>query len=81
MRIEDRPRAIDAARPALAASGRMETTLVDLGLPLVECGALSVHAVHDELRSRAVRDYVSPAGLAALEARRNVSVSRYSPSV
>jgi serine/threonine-protein kinase len=69
--IRDWPRAIEAAHTALAASGRQMVPLHCLALTLVESGdTAGARAVYDEMRSRAVREYVSPAMLALLEAAR-----------
>jgi serine/threonine protein kinase len=68
MSIHDGPRAIEAAHTALAASGRQMAPLLLLGLSLVEAGdTAGARAVYDEIRSRAVREYVAPAALATLE--------------
>jgi serine/threonine protein kinase len=67
--IRDWPRAIDAAHTALAGSGRQMIVLAYLGVSLAESGdALGARAIYDEIRSRAVREYMSPMLLAALEA-------------
>ena len=69
MSIRDWPRAIEASHTALAASGRQMIVLLNLGLSLVEAGdPEGARAIRDELRSRAVREYVSKVQLAALEA-------------
>lgn len=67
--IRDWRRAIEAANPALASSGRQMMVLMHLGVSLVESGdAAGARAVYGEMRSRAVREKVSPLMLAALEA-------------
>ena len=69
MSIGDYPRAIEATQTALAASGRMVNMLMLLGLGLAESGdATGARATYDEMRSRGVREYVSPTYLAALSA-------------
>jgi len=69
MSIHDWPRAIDAAHAALAASGRQMIALMWLGVSLVDSGdSGGARAIYDEMRSRAVREYVSPQVLAGLEA-------------
>jgi serine/threonine-protein kinase len=67
--IRDWPRAIDAAQSALAASGRLAVALQFLGTSLVESGdSAGARAVYQEMRSRAVREYVTPMQLAAVAA-------------
>ena len=67
--IRDYPRAIDAAHTALAASGRQSMVLLYLGISLAESGdATGARATYDEMRSRAVREFVSATQLAALSA-------------
>ncbi len=69
MSIRDYPGAIDAANTALSASGRQSVVLTFLGLSLVDSGdATGARATYDEMRSRAVREYVSPIFMAALAA-------------
>ena len=67
--VEDWPRAFEAAEVVLAASGRQAMPLVSLGLALFESGnAPAARSVYDELRSRAVREHVSPMLLALMAA-------------
>ena len=69
MSIRDYPRAIDAAHTVLAASGRQSIVLAFLGLSLAESGdSTGARAIYDEMRSRAVREFVSPMQMAALSA-------------
>ncbi|MFN8583617.1 MAG: hypothetical protein U0163_21895, partial [Gemmatimonadaceae bacterium] len=69
MSIHDYQRAIDAAHAALSASGRQSVVLTFLGLSLAESGdATGARATYDEMRARAVREYVSPHFMAALSA-------------
>ncbi|MDO8502934.1 MAG: hypothetical protein Q7S20_13955 [Gemmatimonadaceae bacterium] len=67
--IRDWPRAIEASNTAVAAPGRQVVTLQSLALTLVESGdTAGAHAVYDEIRARAVREYVAPMILASVEA-------------
>jgi eukaryotic-like serine/threonine-protein kinase len=69
MSIRDWPRAIDAAHAALAVSGRQMSPLVNLGVSLVNSGDTpGARAIYDEMRSRAVREYVPPTAFALLGA-------------
>ena len=54
---------------SLAMSGRQVLPLVTLGLSLAESGdAAGARSVFDELRSRAVREYIPPMCLAIVAA-------------
>jgi serine/threonine-protein kinase len=65
----DWPRVVDAASVCLAVSGRQIVPLVSLGLALAESDdAIGARSVYDEVRSRAVREYVPPTCLAMLAA-------------
>ena len=69
MSIRDWPRAIEAAHAALAISGRQMNPLQGLGHTLIESGdTAGARAVYEEMRQRAVREYVAPMLLASLEA-------------
>jgi serine/threonine-protein kinase len=62
-------RSIEAASEALTMSGRNQLTLAALGLTLINAGDLvGVRSVYDEMRSRSVREYISPTCLAMMAA-------------
>jgi len=67
--LADWPNAFDSASSALAMSGRQAMPLMALGLSLAASGdTIGARSVYDEMRSRAVREYVPPSCLAAMAA-------------
>jgi serine/threonine-protein kinase len=69
MSLRDWDAAIDAARSVIENSGGGVNPIMFMGLSFNAKGDVaSARAIYDELRSRAVREYVSPAALAALAA-------------
>ena len=66
--LTDWPKAFEAATISLAMSGRQVLPLVNLGMSLALAGDVAgARSVYDEMRSRAVREYIPPMCL-ALEA-------------
>lgn len=65
----DFARALEASTEALAVSGRSHLALNSLGSMYIYAGDLEgVRSVYDEMRSRSVREYMSPTGLAIMAA-------------
>jgi serine/threonine-protein kinase len=67
--LADWPNAFDSASSALAMPGRQVLALTGLGLSLAASGDMTgARSVYDEMRSRAVREYIPPSCLAPISA-------------